>query len=159
MVWSKGSHVKITIIDLLDRLDIIREKTDEIHLDQQKMIQLLNEKLARVQKDAENMAADFQKEREWLERQELQAGSNGGGRSNFAARAAKFANVALQVGAGVAGVVYMYGKFLSPVPLPPPPPPGVAAQVLTAVVSLFKHIHWVTSKQREKRAIHNTQFV
>lgn len=105
------------------------------------MIQLLNEKIARVQKDAENMAADFQKEREWLERQELQPSSNGGGKPNFAARAAQVANVALQVGAGVASVVYMYGKFLSPVPLPPPPPPSVAAQVVTAVVGLFKHIH------------------
>ena len=118
---------------------MIREKTDEIYLDQQRVIQLLNEKIARVQKDAENMAADFQKEREWLERQESQTGSNRGGMPNFAARAA---SVALQVGAGVAGIVYMYGWFTSPgLPSPPPPPPGVAAQVLTAVVSLFKHIH------------------
>jgi Fe2+ transport system protein B len=120
--------------------DIIREKTDEIFLDQQKVIQLLQEKIARVQKDAENMAADFQREREWLERQEVHAGSNGGGsRSIFAARAAKVANVAFQVGAGVASLVYVYGKFL-PSP-PPPPPPGIPAQVLTAVVSLFQHIH------------------
>lgn len=119
---------------------MIREKTDEIYLDQQKVIQLLNEKIARVQKDAENMAADFQKEREWLEHQELQpAGS--GSKPNFALLAAKAANMALQIGAGVAGVVYMYGKFLSPVPLPPPPPPDVAARVLTAVVGFFKHIH------------------
>jgi hypothetical protein len=106
-------------------------------MDQQRVIQLLNEKIARVQKDAENMAADFQKEREWLERHESQAGSNGGGTPNFAARAAKAANVVLQVGAGVVSIAYMYGKFISP--LPPPPPPSVAAQVLTAVVNLFKH--------------------
>lgn len=105
------------------------------------MIQLLNEKIARVQKDAENMAADFQKEREWLERQESQAGSNEGGTPNFAAWAAKAANVALQVGAGVASVAFMYARFVSPVQLPPPPPPGVAAQVFTAVVNLFKYFH------------------
>ena len=105
------------------------------------MIQLLNEKIARVQKDAENMAADFQKEREWLERQESHAGSNEGGTPNFATWAAKAVNVALQVGAGVASVAYMYGKFITPVLLPPPPPPGVVTQVLTAVVGLFKHFH------------------
>jgi hypothetical protein len=103
------------------------------------VIQLLTEKMAQVQKDAENMAADFQKEREWLERQGVSAGSNRGGWPNFAERAAKAANVALQVGVGVASLVYMYGRILTP--LPPPPPPGVAAQVLTAVVSLFKHFH------------------
>jgi len=120
--------------------DIIREKTDEIYLDQQKVIQLLNEKIARVQKDAENMAADFQKEREWLERQESQASSNGGGTPNFPAWAAKATNVALRFGAGVGaiGAAYVYGRFLSPAQLPPPPPPNVVAQVLNAVVSLFK---------------------
>lgn len=105
------------------------------------MIQLLNEKIARAQKDAENMAADFQREREWLERQESQAGPNEGGTqiAAWVAKAAKAANVVLRVGAGAASVAYMYGRFLSPVPLPPPPPPGVAAQVLTVVVGLFKY--------------------
>ena len=131
---------KLLCLTSLNRTDMIREKTDEIYLDQQRVIQLLNEKIARVQKDAENMAADFHKEREWLERQESQASSNGGDTSSFAARAL---NVALQVGAGVASVAYMYGRFMAPglPPAPPPPPPGVAAQVLTAVVNLFKHIH------------------
>ena len=105
------------------------------------MIQHLNEKIARVQKDAENMAADFQKEREWLERQELHAGSNEGSTPNFIAWAAKAANVALQVGAGVASVAFMYGRFISPVPLPPPPPPSVAGQVLTVAANLLKYFH------------------
>jgi len=120
---------------------IIRGKTDEIYLDQQRLIQLLNEKIARVQKDAENMAADFQREREWLVRQESQVGSNGGGTPDFAAWAAKAANVALQVGAGAAAGVFMYGTFITPALIPPPPPPSVVAQILTAVVNLFKHIH------------------
>ena len=81
------------------------------------MIQALNEKIARVQKDVESMAADFQKEREWLEHHKSQASSNEGATHNLAAWAAKAANMALQVGAasGVASIAYMYGKFISPV--------------------------------------------
>jgi len=122
--------------------DKIREKADEIHLDQQRVIELLNEKIARVQKDAENMATDFQREREWLERQESQAGldEGGSGTQNFSAWIAKAANAAnaVNVALGVARVAYMFGRYISPVPLPPPPPPGVAAQALTVVVNLFK---------------------
>ena len=137
------AYVSKSLYRLLESTDIIREKTDEIYLDQQRMIQLLNEKIARLQKDAENMAADFQKEREWLERQEPQAGSNGGGTLNFTERAVK---VALPVGAAVvASFVFMYVKFMSPglppPPPPPPPPPSVVARVFTAVVSLFKYRH------------------
>jgi len=117
--------------------DTIKKKADEICLEQQRVIQLLCQKIARVQKDAENMAADFQKEREWLESQELHASSNEGGTPNFAAWAARAANMALKVGGAVAGFAYMYGRFISPDPLPPAPPPGVVAQVL----DLFKNFH------------------
>lgn len=135
------AHMSRISYSPLEPTDTIKKKADEIYLDQQRVIQLLSEKIARVQKDAENMAADFQKEREWLERQESHASSNEGSTPNFAVWAAKAANVALQVGAGAASVAYMYGRFISPVQLPPPPPPGVAAQVLTTVVNLFKHFH------------------
>ena len=126
---------------LFELTDTIRKKTDEIYLDQQRVIQLLCEKIARVQKDAENMAADFQKERELLERQESHAASNEAGTPNFVEWAAKAANIALQVGFGAASVAFMYGGFIPPVFIPPPPPPGVAAQVLTAVVNLFRLFH------------------
>ena len=124
----------------LEPTDTIKKKADEICLEQQREIQLLCQKIARVQKDAENMAADFQKERELLERQESHASSNEGGTINFVAWAAKAAaSVALQVG-GAAGFAYIYGRFILPVPIPPPPP-DAATRVLTAVVNLFKHFH------------------
>jgi hypothetical protein len=76
------------------------------------VIQLLNEKIARIQQDVENMAADFQNKR------------TGDGKPDLAARFASVANaaiMALQVGITVVNVLQGIGDFLSSVPLPPTP--------------------------------------
>ena len=137
MVQIPKTHVEITILTSELPTDMIKEKTDEFYQDQQRVIQLLIEKMARVQKEADNMAADFRKEREWLEYQQTQNESGWDRRFNFAAWRRAAVNMALPA-LGVVGALGYRFMFAAAPPPPPPPPPDVVAQVLAAVANLFK---------------------
>ncbi|KAF8808738.1 P-loop containing nucleoside triphosphate hydrolase protein [Phlegmacium glaucopus] len=115
--------------------DMIGEKTGEVDQDKQREIEDLSEKIARLKKEAENLTADFQKERQRFQQQGSQDRSNEGRGTKIARWGLAGAKLAWQVGP----YVYIAARLLAPVPIPRPPPEDIVAKATVAVAAMVRY--------------------